>query len=131
YVKDLSFELSDAPNIFTGEGAQSLVPVMRTNLSISNEKMAGDEYEVSVRLTVHATREGGGSVFLVEVLQAGIFVIADAGERELQRLLNVQCPEAIFPFARETIWSAVTRGGVPHLLLQDIDFGSLFDQAHS
>lgn len=36
--------------------------------------------------------------------------------------------ELPFPFAREAIWTVASRGGLPPLLLQDVNFEELYAQ---
>lgn len=125
YLKDVSFESPNAPDTFKLPSRGIISPVMRSNLTVSHIEMGNDEYEVAVRLTVQATAEDDKTYFLLEVEQAGIFKIMGVSGEELKRLLKVDCPRTVYPFAREMVWSIVSRGGFPNLLLQDIDFESL------
>jgi preprotein translocase subunit SecB len=40
----------------------------------------------------------------------------------------IECPRLLFPFAREIIATAVRNGGFPPLLLDPVDFVSLYRQ---
>ena len=40
----------------------------------------------------------------------------------------IECPRLLFPFAREVIATAVRNGGFPPLLLDPVDFVSLYRQ---
>ena len=46
----------------------------------------------------------------------------------LQPVVMIECPRLLFPFAREIIATAVRNGGFPPLLLEPIDFVSLYRQ---
>lgn len=125
YLKDLSFESPNAPGIFSGDGLKDLGHKMNINIRVSHIEMENHEYEVAVRLTVHATGADNNSYCLIEVEQAGIFVIKDVSENDLEQYLKVHCPRALYPFARQMVWSIISSGGFPALLLQDFDFDAM------
>ena len=65
---------------------------------------------------------------MVEVEQAGVFQISELSGEELNKALQVDCPNILFPYAREAISSIVSRGGFPQLLLAPINFKSIYIQ---
>jgi preprotein translocase subunit SecB len=125
YVKDLSFEVPGAPEIF---GRQDVDPEIQLNLKNSQKSLGNDNYEVILNINVHAKMDQQ-TVFLIELDQAGIFAIKGYPEEELKRLMGTYCPTTLFPYARETISSTVAKGGFPPLTLQPINFDALFAQA--
>jgi preprotein translocase subunit SecB len=125
YVKDLSFEVPGAPEIF---GRQDVDPEIQLNLKNSQKALGNDNYEVVLNITVHAKMEQQ-TVFLIELDQAGIFAIKGYPEDELKKLMGTYCPTTLFPYAREIISSTVAKGGFPPLTLQPINFDALFAQA--
>jgi preprotein translocase subunit SecB len=125
YVKDLSFEVPGAPEIF---GRQDVDPEIQLNLKNSQKALGNDTYEVVLNITVHAKMEQQ-TVFLIELDQAGIFAIKGYPEDELKKLMGTYCPTTLFPYAREIISSTVAKGGFPPLTLQPINFDALFAQA--
>ena len=125
YLKDLSFESPNTPGIFSGDGEQDPRHKMQITISVWHDRLENHEYEVTVRLTLHATDAGDKTFCLVEVEQAGIFIIKDDSEENLLPLLKVHCPRVLYPFARQTVWSIVNSGGFPTLLLQDFDFDAM------
>jgi preprotein translocase subunit SecB len=125
YVKDLSFEVPGAPEIF---GRQDIDPEIQLNLKNSQKALGNDNYEVVLNITVHAKMEQQ-TVFLIELDQAGIFAIKGYPEDELKKLMGTYCPTTLFPYAREIISSTVAKGGFPPLTLQPINFDALFAQA--
>ena len=70
----------------------------------------------------------GKTIYLAEVKQAGTFNIENAPKEILQKFLNVNCLEAIYPFARENISNLIQKGGFPPLYLAPVDFNSLFHE---
>ena len=85
-------------------------------------------YEVTLTLTV-TVKLGEETAFLVEVQQAGLFTVAGIEGQQLAQVLNTTCPQILFPYAREAIDNAVTKGSFPALMLPPINFDALFAQA--
>jgi preprotein translocase subunit SecB len=123
YVKDVSFELPNAPQIFQDNGQVEI----KMNLSQKVETLADDVHEVMLTVTVTAT-VGDKTAYLAEVQQAGIFNIAGLNEQGLHAALNTLCPHTLFPYARRTITDLVADGGFPPLVLQPINFDQVYAQ---
>jgi preprotein translocase subunit SecB len=124
YVKDVSFEAPDTPNVFR----QKYSP--QVNFSINNRSTKIEEgvFEVVLRLTADVKQEDK-TVFLVEVQQAGIFEVAGIEGEQLEQVLTINCPNILFPYGREAIDALVTRGSFPALLLAPINFETIYMQA--
>ena len=125
YIKDLSFESPLAPEIFRGG---NVAPQTQLNIKSNAKEVATETQEITLTLTVEAKDEDQ-TLFLVELEQAGVFLMQGYTEEERQMLIGSYCPGALYPFAREAISDIVTRGGFPQLLLQPINFDSLYAQA--
>jgi len=123
YVKDLSFEAPNAPKVFGMEWK----PSIDVHFQSEATPLGADQQEVVLSVTVTVSFEEM-TVYLVEVQQAGIFVLTKVGEKMLDRVLATVCPNIIFPFVRETISYTVIRGGFPQLLLSPVNFGHLYAQ---
>lgn len=125
YVKDLSFEAPNAPQVFLGEWK----PDVNVDISTQTRRLEdGKNYEVVLGLTV-TVKNGGSTAFLVEVKQAGIFLVDGVPEAQLAQILGAYCPNVLFPFARETVSDVVTRGSFPQLLLAPVNFEAVFAEA--
>ena len=125
YLKDVSFESPAAPSIFAAD--VDVKPQMNLQLSSEAQRVADDQYEVVLALTVTATIEEK-TAFLVELKQAGLFRVAGFSDDERSQLLGISCPDLLFPFAREAVAELVQKGGMPQLLLQPINFDALYQQ---
>ncbi len=125
YVKDLSFESPNSPEVF-----QQMDAEMDTQMNIKNShrQLRENVFEVILHLSVHAKR-GDTTVFLIEADQAGIFEMKGFHEEELAQIIGSHCPATLFPYIREAISSAATRGGFPPLVLQPINFDALYAQS--
>lgn len=123
YVKDLSLEIPNAPQIFV----QQLQPQLEVQINTAGGPFADGYYEVSVSATVTA-KSAERTVFLAEAVQAGIFSVRNVAPDELDPLLNIGCPTILFPYLRETISDLVIRGGFPPVLLAPVSFEALYVQ---
>ncbi|MDT7526564.1 MULTISPECIES: protein-export chaperone SecB [Idiomarinaceae] len=124
YVKDVSFEAPNSPAVFR----QEWKPELSLDLNVNNTKLEDNTYEVVLKIT--ATNKVNGEVaFLAEVHQAGIFTIADSLEDgQRAHLLGAFCPNILFPYARETLSSLVSRATFPQLNLAPVNFDAVFAQ---
>ena len=119
YLKDMSFETPNSPDIFQNKQNPQLDMQVNTQVSSLDNAL----YEVILVLTVTAV-QGDKTAFLVEVHQAGLFTIQGFEQEQTGRFLGVYCPSTLFPFARETVASQVARAGFPNLLLPPVNFDS-------
>ena len=123
YVKDLSLEIPNAPQVFV----QQAQPQLEVQIHTEGARFAEGYYEVSVSATVSA-KAGERTLFLAEVVQAGIFSVRNVPEQELDALLGVGCPTILFPYLRESISDVVIRGGFPPVLLAPVSFEAIYMQ---
>ena len=124
YVKDLSFENPNAPAVYQW-GEQ---PQIGVDVNIGASKLGDEIHEVSLRLDVRATANGGQTAFAVDLLYAGLIAIRNVSDEQAQPFLLAEAPRLLFPFARQIISHAVQDGGFPPLMLDPIDFGGLYMQ---
>jgi preprotein translocase subunit SecB len=123
YVKDLSLEIPNAPQIFLERDA----PQVDVQLQTQGKSLQEGIYDVVLSITVTA-KIGERTVFLVEVAQAGIFQIRNVPEGDLDPILGIACPNILFPYAREVVSDAVTRAGFPPVVLNPMNFEALYQQ---
>lgn len=123
YVKDISFETPNSPKIFT----EKWNPKTDVHIQTENTKLDENIYEVGITVTVTAFQEET-TAFLVEVKQAGIFLIQNFQEDQHGQLLGSYCPNILFPFAREVVAELISKGGFPQLLLNPVNFEALYQQ---
>lgn len=123
YIKDISFETPNSPDIFTGDWK----PNMDLNLGSETRRIADGVFEVVLKVTVTVKSEEQ-TAFLCEVHQAGIFAIKGVDEKQLAPVFGITCPNILFPYAREVISDLVNKGSFPQLVLSPINFEALFAQ---
>jgi preprotein translocase subunit SecB len=124
YVKDLSFENPKAPR---GMQPGQARPEIQVRVDVQAQPVAEDHFEVVIQLNVDATT-GGEATFVVELAYGGIFMLQHIPLESLQPLLLIECPRLLFPFARRIVSDVTRDGGFPPLMIDPIDFVSLFRQ---
>jgi len=126
YIKDFSFENPNAP--------QSLSPGQQPSINIQinvNARPLG-ETDIEVELKLDGKADSGGNVlFAFDLTFAGVFRIQNVPQENVHPMVMIECPRLLFPFAREIIASAVRNGGFPPLLIDPVDFVSLYRQKMS
>ena len=123
YVKDLSVEVPNAPEVFLEREA----PQVEIQLNTSGRGVGEGVFEVVLTVTVTA-KFAEKTVFLVEVGKAGIFRIMNVPDDQVEPLIAVACPNILFPYARETVSDAVTRAGFSPIVLQPVNFEAMYMQ---
>ena len=123
YVKDLSVEVPNAPEIFLERDA----PQVEIQLNTAGRGVGEGVFEVVLTVTVTA-KLAEKTVFLVEAGQAGIFRIQNVPQEQIEPLIAVACPNILFPYAREAVSDAVTRAGFQPIVLQPVNFESMYMQ---
>jgi preprotein translocase subunit SecB len=133
YIKDLSFEVPNAPEIYATLRSQ---PQVQINLDVQARTLQDGQNVYEVVLAVKAeAREapaGNGSaaegrpVFIAEMQYAGVFTLNGVPPEAVEPLLLIECPRLLFPFARSVLADVTREGGFPPVLLQPIDFVGLW-----
>lgn len=123
YMKDVSFELPNAPQIFQEDGQVEI----KLNLAQKVENLSDGVHEVTLTVTVTANL-GEKTAYLAEVQQAGIFAISGLNDQAAHAAINTLCPHTLFPYARRVITDLVADGGFPPLVLQPINFDQIYAQ---
>lgn len=123
YLKDLSLEVPNAPQIFLEREAPQVDVQLHTDAGMVTEGY----YEAMLTVTVTA-KLGEKTMFLVEAKQAGIFQIQGIPEDQMPLILAITCQNMLFPYARETVSDVVTRAGFPPVLLNPVSFETLYQQ---
>lgn len=124
YAKDISFEAPNSPEIFL----EQYKPEINVNLNNRVKDLENDSYEVELQVTV-TSKVGEKTAYIAEVKYGAVFGIKGIEDEVRARLLRTFCCEQLFPYVREAISEAVSRGGFPRFVLQPINFNALYEQA--
>jgi preprotein translocase subunit SecB len=123
YIKDFSFENPNAPQSLTSTEQ----PKIAIQINVNATPLSDTDIEVVLKLDGKA-ENSAGLMFGFELEFAGIFRIRNVPQESLNAVVLIECPRLLFPFAREIIATAVRNGGFPPLLLDPVDFVSLYRQ---
>lgn len=124
YLKDMSLEIPNAPQVFLERESPQV------DVNLHNEARPLESpglFEVVLTVTVTAKLKER-TVFLVEAAQAGIFEIRNVAQQDLDAVLGILCPNTLLPYAREAVASTVTRAGFPPVVLQHMSFETVYQQ---
>ena len=124
YIKDLSFESPGAPKSLQGPGQN---PQLQVTVNVGASPASEDAYEVTLNVAVHA-KSDAGVIYNVEVVYAGILRLRNVPPNLLQPVLLIDGPTLLFPFLRRIVADVTRDGGFPPLMLDPIDFRSLYAQ---
>lgn len=124
YIKDFSFENPNAPQSL---GARQEQPQIAIQINVGATPLSETDVEVVIKLDGKA-EASATLLFSFELEFAGVFRIRNVPQESLNPVVMIECPRLLFPFAREIIATAVRNGGFPPLLLDPVDFVSLYRQ---
>jgi len=123
YVKDLSVEMPNAPQIFL----EQETPAVEVDINVGAQRLSESIFETTVLATV-TTRINDQILYLVEATQAGIFEAANIPDDQLNPLLGIVCPTMLYPYLRATVADAINRTSLPPLHLSEVNFQRLYEQ---
>jgi preprotein translocase subunit SecB len=120
YLKDCSYEAPQGPRV---EGGWN--PQISLDLHTAVSTITAEVREIVLTVTVSA-KQNDATVFLVEVKQAGAFLMRNLSEDDTRRAIGTVCPSVLFPYARAAVSHLVTQGGFPQFLLPPVNFDALY-----
>lgn len=123
YVKDLSLEMPNAPQIFLEQEG----PTVEVSINVGGQRLAETVYESTVTATV-TTRIQDKVLYLIEATQAGIFEAANIPAEQLDPLIGIVCPTMLYPYLRANVADAINRTSLPALHLAEVNFQNLYEQ---
>ena len=122
YLKDCSYEAPNGPRV---DGTWN--PQINLDLHTGASGLTPELREIVLTVTVSA-KQNDATIFLVEVKQAGIFLMRNLSEADVKRAVSSICPSVLFPYARAAVSHLVTQGGFPQFLLPPVNFDALYAQ---
>ena len=123
YIKDVSFESPNGPFAqFEGQ------PQVNLNIATRAAAMAQDVHEVVLQVNLEA-KVGDKTVWLLELQQAGAFMIRNLSAGDLAQVVSIMAPNYLLSYARSTVSELVVKGGFPPFLLPLVTFEALHARA--
>ncbi len=123
YVKDLSLECPQSPQVFQDEWK----PELNLQFAMHTSHIAENIDELVLQITVTA-KSADKTLFLVEIKQAGLFTLKGFTDEQTKQILGITCPTILFPYAREAVSDLIGRAGFPPLYLAPVNFEALYAQ---
>jgi preprotein translocase subunit SecB len=124
FLKDASFESPRSPGVFTEEWK----PEFKLDINTRSTNLSDERCEIVLMATLRAKTQGG-TAYIVEVHQAGVFQVTGLPPEERRRVLGTLCPATLFPYVRETVDGLVVKGGFPAVHLAPVNFEVLYEEA--
>jgi preprotein translocase subunit SecB len=124
YVKDLSFENPNAPRSLQ---PQQQPPKINIQINVNAKPLADNDFEVELKIEGRAELPNL-FLFSFDLLYAGVFRIQNVPQENIHAVIMIECPRLLFPFARAIIADAVRNGGFPPLMIDPVDFVTLYRQ---
>ena len=124
YIKDCSFEAPNGPFVGGTQGN----PSVNLNLTTRAVALGPDMHEVVLQVNLEA-KAGDKVVWLLELQQAGAFLIRNLSPTELGQVVSIMAPNYLLSFARATVSELVVKGGFPPFLLPLVTFEALHARA--
>jgi len=122
YIKDLSFENPNVDKLVGGIGEQ---PNLNVEVSVNARPVQEGLFESQIDFKAVANNKIG-TIYDLELTYGGMFAIKGLPPEAMEPFLLINCPSLLFPFLRRLVADITREGGFPPLLLDPIDFGSLF-----
>lgn len=128
YIKDLSYENPNAPEIFTVQQKQE--PAVEVNLQLNNRQIDENNWEVALEVTAKvSSKEDGKVLFILEIEHAAVFMLKNIPQEHLPMLLAVDCPTLLFPFTRQIVSQVSLDGGFVPFLMEPVNFMALYQNS--
>ncbi|MEO5363869.1 MAG: protein-export chaperone SecB [Magnetococcus sp. DMHC-8] len=124
YLKDLSFESPNTPEVFREQAE----PQVDFNLATGATQKGPEHFEVVLHVTIK-TLLGERTMFLVDLTYAGLFLLRHMPRELLTPMLAIECPAILFPYVRQIVADMIMQGGFRPLVLDPINFSALYHQS--
>ena len=123
YLKDISLEQPNAPEILLNQGE----PKLEVQVDIQAKQLDDVNFHVTLIGSV-TTKIEDKVLFLVEAQQSGIFEIRNMPDEQMNPLLAIACPTILFPYLRANIADMISRAGFQPVHLAEINFQAMYEQ---
>ena len=122
YIKDLSFESPNAPEILMDSPNQ---PDVEITVNVGAQPIGDAKFEVLLNLGAKAKADDK-ALFLVDLTYAGIVSCPGSAAEEVNPMVMIEAPRLLFPFARAIVSDVTRDGGFMPLNIQPVDFVAVY-----
>jgi preprotein translocase subunit SecB len=124
YIKDFSLE---NPNIETMLAGPTEQPKLEVSVNVGARAIEGqpNHFESAIEFRAVAANSTQ-TIYEMELVYGGLFRLDNMPQQALEPFLLINCPMLLFPFVRRIAADMTREAGYPPLLLDPIDFASLY-----
>ena len=126
FLKDLSFENPNAPQIFL---EQNPSPKVDINLEVKHTKLDDENWDVTLAINASLKGEDDKTIFIIEIEHAGIFTLKNIPDDHIRAVLSVECPTLLFPFTRQIMSQVSVDGGFMPFMMDPVNFMALYQNS--
>ena len=124
YLREVNIKLHDTPDLFDMKWQP------KADMNIRNDfRQAGeDRYEVAIQLSLTCKNLDKLALEMTLAQAALIRVPAGKGQEDIQRIVTIEAPNALFPYVREAVDNLAVRMTLPPMLLTHFDFAKILEE---
>jgi preprotein translocase subunit SecB len=122
YIKDLSFE---NPNVGKAMDGPVESPQLQVEVNVNARQVGPSVFESVIEFEANATSKAG-ALYKLAIDYGGMFKLENMPQQAIEPFLLINAPSLLFPFVRRLIADLTREGGFPPLMLDPIDFASLY-----
>ena len=100
-------------------------PDIHVDISMNNKPLQENTYNGTLTAKLDADL-GEKKLFIVELSYAAV-VSVNVPSEQLEPVLYIELPRLLFPFVRSIIANSLSAAGLPPIMLNPIDFVSLYN----
>ena len=128
YIKDLSVEVPNAPDVF--RDIRTTQPEIEVNIDTAVRNLQGNTFEVT--LTIHVDADvAKKKCFILELAYSAFVELApDLPDEHKAPILLIEIPRQLFPFVRQLVSAMTGQSGFPPMMLDMIDFAAVYRQRY-
>jgi preprotein translocase subunit SecB len=123
YVKDLSVENPNAPDVYSWQEA----PELEIQFNIASRPVQAELHEVELKIQITA-KASVGTAYIVDLTYGGLVGVRNLDDANTHAFIFAEAPRILFPFARRVIADATRDAGFTPVMLEPIDFTALYMQ---
>jgi len=128
FLKESSLEIPESPDIFFNTSNEVVTELNCTSSFSSFEINNEDNYEITLALELIAKDKTYNKIlYILNFIYSGFFSLKNyTKQEEIDEALAVDCPNIIFPYARQYVSTITGLTSLPVSLIQDINFKELY-----
>lgn len=133
FLKDISFESPNVPELFFKQGEGNGQAKLEINIDIQIKGAENNLFMVDLIVKVHSKLDSGDkSIFMIDSTYSGLVQMEEEKDEEVKkRTLLIDVPTMLFPTVRALVTRLTAESGFPAFTMQPVDFAQLYEQKQS